>query len=155
MSGSGGIGCAPKTCAQSSTECGLTSDGCGKPLDCGKCAAPLTCGAFAPNKCGCKPKTKAEACGTAFVCGDQSDGCTGTVTCGMCVAPYNCQDFVTPGNDLYNKCGTNCVYSMSGAGTSWCATGHIWECGSITPPGCQSFMLADMKKHTCCPSGPM
>jgi hypothetical protein len=35
--------CMPKTCADKGVECGLASDGCGNPLDCGPCPGSEVC----------------------------------------------------------------------------------------------------------------
>lgn len=44
--------CAPASCAQQGTDCGTVYDGCGGTLDCGSCAAPLSCGVGGrPNVC--------------------------------------------------------------------------------------------------------
>lgn len=37
-------GCVPLTCLEQRRTCGSTDNGCGVPLDCGQCEAPLSCG---------------------------------------------------------------------------------------------------------------
>ena len=68
---------------------GGTCDGClnGKACKVVDDCASMTC---TSNKCVCKPKTMAEACGT-MVCGASvADGCGGTVNCGTCGAGTKC-----------------------------------------------------------------
>lgn len=146
-SGAGGSVCVPKSknevCFKSGLDCGVTTDGCGNPVDCGVCQLPLSCGAISANKCGCKPKTAAEACGTAFKCGEVYDGCTGMVSCGGCGAPYHCSQYTTK-----SFCETNCVYVTKG--TAFCGGDPIWQCGGV-PPGCGQLQNGQV----CCPNGPM
>jgi len=133
-------GCVPKTCTELGANCGPVNDGCGGLVECGKCAAPLSCGGGGtPNVCGsgCKPLTctdlKAE-------CGKQGDGCGGILECGSCVAPATC------GGGGPSKCGTvggdagpcstpktcadygaNCGYVSNGCG-------GVIKCGDCVAP---------------------
>jgi hypothetical protein len=51
-----GAACIPTTCAIAGAACGSVSDDCGGELECGTCAAPLTCGGGGvANACGFNP----------------------------------------------------------------------------------------------------
>ncbi len=95
-SSDGGIaGCIPKPAVIACTTnvCGTAPDGCNGSVNCGVCSAtyPMCqqtkCCKNSSTLC-CKPKTQAQACGTA-VCGSALTGCTdGRVTCGDCPIDY-------------------------------------------------------------------
>ena len=96
-------GCRPtRTCAP--IECGVVGDdGCGKPLDCGGCSEPFSCGLLEPNRCGCIPidaGTKVCPPGDAgFLCGSvtvNNCGTFETFTCGpaTCSGDFECSDNV-------------------------------------------------------------
>ncbi len=88
--------CTPKTCTQLGYSCGPSGDGCadGVTLNCGTCAAPLTCGGGGSvGTCGCTPLSCAAIGAT---CGLNSDGCSGTVNCGTCPAGESCVGGAVP-----------------------------------------------------------
>lgn len=115
-------GCPSSSCTSDPVDvtcagkCGLLTDNCGSPVDCGtsQCVAPAICGAVSPNVCGCIPTTcqaQGQTCGRIL-----DDGCGGTLDCGpcdlgACSALYdgvdhpvftpgaNCQNLVGPPNE--------------------------------------------------------
>src|SRR5690606_12280658 len=83
---------------------------------CGYCQGRQSCGAEAPNVCGCVPGTCAQM---GLDCGVVPDGCGGQVDCGGCGAGTNCG-----GAGLANICGAppagaNAMCSDDG----WCRVG--------------------------------
>jgi hypothetical protein len=76
--------CVPQTCQQQNAQCGSVTDGCNGTLNCGTCAAGLTCQA---NQCQCKPLT----CAQLNVCGSADNGCGGTINCN-CRPGFTCSD---------------------------------------------------------------
>jgi hypothetical protein len=72
--------CVPKTCADRGIACGVSDDGCGAPLNCGKCT-------------GCTPSTCAD------ICADPAKNCSGTYDPAKfaleCAFPTGCSDTVT------------------------------------------------------------
>jgi hypothetical protein len=109
--------CVAKNCSQLGLSCGPASDGCGKPLDCGACASPNTCGGGGVvGVCGC-PKTTCVAQGKQ--CGTAPDGCGGTLSCGACGAGQWCNA---------GQCDTGqCVPQTD---KEFCAA-HGANCGSV------------------------
>jgi hypothetical protein len=75
-------GCTPKTCELLSASCGAPDDGCGEPLDCGECIAPLTCSVI--NQCKCVPDCIGKGCG-------EKDGCDGTCAQGTGCCVHECE----------------------------------------------------------------
>ncbi|MGZ3420153.1 MAG: carboxypeptidase-like regulatory domain-containing protein [Polyangiales bacterium] len=54
--------CTPLTCTDLGLSCGPGADGCGKILDCGTCASPMTCGGGGVvGKCGTPPAPRSRA----------------------------------------------------------------------------------------------
>jgi hypothetical protein len=93
--------CTPLTCTAQGLQCGVTGDGCGNPLDCGSCAAPLTCGGGGQRGvCGepdggvCSPLSCADQ---QIGCGPAGDGCGGTLECGTCTGGQTCGGAGVPG----------------------------------------------------------
>ncbi|MCC6901008.1 MAG: hypothetical protein IT377_18665 [Polyangiaceae bacterium] len=86
----GSWACSPKSCKDLGANCGATSDGCNKVIECGSCASGETCGAAGPNVCGvgaCTPTTCAAA---GAECGLIGDGCGKSLDCGGCPSPKAC-----------------------------------------------------------------
>ncbi len=69
-------------CTDAGAACGEVSvtDTCGEEqfIDCGRCDAPDSCGAFEENQCGCKPRTCDDIDAS---CGKHPDGCDGWIYC--------------------------------------------------------------------------
>ena len=130
----GGCICTPLSCALAGKNCGTIADGCGGTLDCGTCAAPLTCGGRGvANVCAtpCTPTTCAAA---GKNCGSPSNGCGSTLSCGSCTAPQTCG-----GGGTANVCGTGCVPTPCAAQGKNCGTtsdgcGGTLTCGNCTAP---------------------
>jgi hypothetical protein len=130
--------CVPKTCTQLGYTCGPASNGCGGLLDCGKCAAPATCGGGGtPGVCGgnsgCVPKTCVQQ---KIKCGPAGDGCGGLLQCGTCTAPQTCGGAGTPGmcggsNACVPKTCAQLGFTCGPAGDG---CGGLLQCGTCTPP---------------------
>jgi hypothetical protein len=92
--------CVALDCAKQNIGCGPAGDGCGLPLDCGKCKNPGdTCGGGGtPYQCGqtvsCVPLTCKQL---GYNCGPAGDGCGNLLDCGTCVSPQTCGGNGTPG----------------------------------------------------------
>jgi hypothetical protein len=135
--------CTPRTCAQQGLSCGPAGDGCGNVIDCGACAAPLTCGGGGtPGQCGapdagagCAPETCASQ---NVACGPAGDGCGHALDCGVCVAPLTCGGGGAPGRCGSSDAGVRCAPET-------CASQHI-DCGP-TGDGC-----GDLLNCGTCPS---
>ena len=157
-SAAGSSGCMPTTCQAEAKNCGVISDGCGKTLDCGPCAAGSTCGGGGiANVCGkgsCSPQSCASQ---GKDCGLISDGCSWLLQCGTCTAPATCGGGGTP-----NQCG--CVADNAAAckglecGTVLNECGVAVDCGECSAPetcggagkahhcGCQATTCAAQHK---------
>jgi len=106
--GNGSGSCTPRTCAQTSAECGVVADGCGGVTpSCGTCPAGQTCGGGGvPNKCAgpactglclqqmaCTPTTRTKITGTVT-----APGHTDTVTWGTPDPIYGALVYVPNGS---------------------------------------------------------
>ncbi len=131
--GGGGVpnvcGCRPTEAAELCwlhwADCGPLSvtDRCGvaREVDCGPCWDGSTCGALAPNRCGCVPTP----C-PAAACGLIADGCGAERFCGPCPAPGIC------GLAAANVCGclpTTCAALGQGCGEAYDGCGELLDCG--------------------------
>jgi hypothetical protein len=120
--------CVPGTCAAVEAECGVVSDGCGKSIDCGRCAGGEVCGP--DRRCGpkpCQPKTCKEL---GHRCGNASDGCGGEIDCGQCSAPDVCIE------GLYNFClcqAFTCAAMHAQCGELEDGCGGEIDCGECGP----------------------
>ncbi|MGZ3419958.1 MAG: hypothetical protein ACXVEE_18930 [Polyangiales bacterium] len=154
--GDGG-GCVPQDCAKAGANCGPIGDGCGSSIDCGTCAAGLSCGGGGtPSVCGvkyvpadggmlgdggtCIKKTCADYPGVN--CGYLSDGCGDVVNCGTCtVAGEIC------GGIKANECGNpyadggvggckpkTCTDLGFNCGLAGDGCGATIDCGTCTSP---------------------
>jgi hypothetical protein len=116
------------TCQSLGYNCGMDTDKCHNPINCGTCPMGQACGNGGFNKCGstivggdggdagsnCTPAT---TCPTGQNCGYESDGCGGVVDCagaaagdaGACTAPEFC------GGGGFNVCGGNDDLTQDGA----------------------------------------
>jgi hypothetical protein len=143
VTGDGGAGGTPKTCAQTGRQCGPVADGCGGVANCPACTSPEICGGGgAPSMCGganqCTPKTVANC--PANGCGWIADGCGGLVQCGTCTGGAIC------GASTPNVCGTGsgapctgfCLNQVTtcGVGSSTRITGKVYAPNATLPiPG--------------------
>lgn len=95
--GDGASVCRPFTCSELGYDCGMTEDGCGHPIDCGKCSAPDA----APTTCtgSCKPTSVSGPI-----------GCRGNCM-GTCFG--QCNGATTPADGISNCSGT-CNGTCSG-----------------------------------------
>ncbi len=151
--------CTPRTCAAAGATCGPIGDGCGGMLNCGTCAAPLTCGGGGvPSACGtttCRPRTCVEQ---GLSCGPAGDGCGGTLNCGTCPAGMTCG-----GGGTIGVCGApacrpqTCASQMLTCGPAGDGCGNTLDCGACpagttcggggTPGTCGSPMCrADLRR---------
>ena len=127
--------CTRNTCSPQA--CGPVSDGCGATLDCGACAAGLSCqanvcivaggggggggGGCVPTTCGAQGKT----------CGSISDGCGATLACGSCAAGFAC----TAANTCVASCTpTTCAAQGKDCGAIADGCGATLACGNCTAP---------------------
>ncbi len=89
--------CVPETdataCKNKGVECGSTTNRCGGTVNCGGCAAPLSCGGGgAPGKCGCTDEAATTTCTKYGArCGSFLNNCNRYVNCetaayGTCAA---------------------------------------------------------------------
>ena len=124
----GSWACSPKTCKDLKANCGETSNGCDKLVQCGSCPTGENCGAGGPNICGvgtCTPSTCAAA---GAECGLIGDGCGKTLDCGTCASPKACGV-----NSQPNKCGclpTSCAAQGKDCGSIPDECGGTLPCGS-------------------------
>jgi hypothetical protein len=121
-------GCVSKSCTDLGLQCGMASDNCNQPIDCGFCPTGDVCGATAPNQCG----TSAECASYA------SNVCTTYNAC----AP----DVVTYLYGSVSACETRyallCSLVVSEPETTWTPAKQE-ACGSaLVSAGCQAFLLA-------------
>ena len=131
--------CQPTTdCQTAGQECGPLDDGC-HILDCGTCAAPLTCGGGGTGGvCGCTPK----GCRANLDCGMMPDGCGGMLNCGGCSGTNSCG-----GGGTANQCGctpstTTCDGIECGSVTNNCGTSV--SCGSCAATAVCGAQVAHM-----------
>lgn len=120
--------CSPKSCAQLSADCGDTSDGCGKIIQCGSCPSGETCGAGGPNRCGIGTCTPTSCAAQGAECGPIGDGCGSSLDCGSCPAPQACNAGGQP-----NQCGCSpqsCASLGKDCGTVSDGCGGTLSCGS-------------------------
>jgi len=123
----GSWACTPKTCKSLNADCGDTSDGCGKVIQCGSCAAGETCGAAGPDRCGKGTCTPATCAGAGAECGLIGDGCGNTLSCGSCAAPKVCG-----ASGQANTCGcvpATCAALGKDCGTVSDGCGGTLDCG--------------------------
>jgi hypothetical protein len=133
--------CTPLTCADEHLQCGVTGDGCGNTIDCGRCVPPLTCGGGGVR--GVCDEPEGGACTTIGCngrCGPQGDGCGGQIAC-PCPAGTTCG-----GGGVPNQCGVSetstCVpQDCAAAGISCGPAGD--GCGGLVPGGCGPCASAD------------
>ncbi|SEU37552.1 hypothetical protein SAMN05443572_112142 [Myxococcus fulvus] len=120
--------CEPTTCVAQGKNCGVISNGCGSPLDCGTCPSGQACGTGGvPNVCACAPIPEQTAC--SGKCGLVPNGCGSTWNCGGCTSPQSCGGGGTP-----NVCGctpvsqaTACAGKNCGLVSNGC--GGTYSCG--------------------------
>jgi hypothetical protein len=147
--GSGSKTCKPMTCADQGFTCGMNSDGCGNPIDCGTCTAPEYCGGGGYSKCGggpapgpdggfvgaCTPYTCATAPKGPYNCGSTGDGCNNVIDCGTCPATQFC------GGGGFNQCGGSTGLDVEGGvpctPATTCPTGQ--DCGQAAD-GCGALI---------------
>ena len=118
--------CFPHNCKDDGVTCGWVDDGCGAKVQCPhQCTSPDTCeGGGVKNRCGCTPKTQAEACEIiqaypSAKCGPASDTCGGTHQCPVCAysSPYiTCVSGFCSGFTC-NVLGPNPCINMNDGGT--------------------------------------
>jgi hypothetical protein len=146
--------CTPTTCMALGFDCGAAADSCGGLLQCGACAAPMTCGGGGFSKCGLPPGIGADggpisSCtpttcpALGYDCGAAADGCGGLVQCGTCAAPQKC------GAGGFSKCGlppgigpdggpivsctpTTCMTLGYNCGPASDGCGTLLQCGTCT-----------------------
>lgn len=139
---------APATCASLGAECGrLEAD---TPLDCGTCAAGLTCGGGGvPNRCDPGACTPGACTG---LCGQLPDGCGGILSCPDCSSGDTC------GARGPNVCGVGtCTPLACTVGADEAARcgqladgcGGLVQCG--TCPGGQTCRAG--RCESACPAG--
>ncbi len=129
--------CAPRSCAAQGYTCGEEGDGCGAPLDCGRCDAGICGGGGQPGVCGgaCVPAT-CEMLG--FNCGPAGDGCGGRLECGDCGDAGTCG-----GGGLPGRCGTGarcvkrgCADQGISCGPAGDGCGNPLDCGGCDAGTC-------------------
>ena len=134
--------CKARTCAQQNIDCGPAGSGCGSQIDCGTCAAPLTCGGGGvygqcglPDAGACVPETCAKQ---KITCGPAGDGCGGALDCGTCTAPDTCGGGGVSGQCGYPEAGTctpeTCAQQNISCGPAGDGCGGTLNCGACTAP---------------------
>jgi hypothetical protein len=128
--------CKPLSCQDQGLSCGVTGDGCGNPLDCGSCVAPLTCGGGGvrgvcgePDGGACTPS------GCNGKCGPQGDGCGGQIAC-PCPSGTTCGGGGVPNVCGVTEAGTCTPRTCAQAGISCGPAGD--GCGNLVAGGCGS-----------------
>ena len=120
--GNGSKTCKPMSCGDQGFTCGMNSDGCGNPIDCGTCTMPEYCGGGGYSKCGggpvpgpdggivsaCTPYSCATAPMGPYNCGSTGDGCNDVIDCGTCPATQFC------GGGGFNQCGGSTGLDLEG-----------------------------------------
>jgi hypothetical protein len=131
--------CNPVTCQQQNITCGPAGDGCGNLLNCGMCAAPLTCGGGGiAGQCGAPDggSCQAQSCQQqGLSCGQTGDGCGNVLNCGTCTSPAACVAgrCVTP--DSGGGCmPTSCLQQNLSCGQAGDGCGNVLNCGTCTAP---------------------
>ncbi len=115
-----GEDCKPGTTVSCDGRCGSVQR-CGVTIECGGCAAPLTC---KDNACTCVPRTcellKAS-------CGTYEDGCGSTIDCKPCATghcqkdadqTYVCKDTPCVAEEASKTCANKCGKEINNCGTS-------------------------------------
>jgi hypothetical protein len=135
--------CTPRTCAQQSLGCGPAGDGCGNVIQCGPCAAPLTCGGGGiAGQCGSSPPgghCTPQTCASKNVsCGAVSDGCGNLIDCGVCVPPLGCGGGGVAGQCGAPDAGARCMPETCAAQDVECGPaadgcGSLLDCGACPP----------------------
>jgi len=126
--------CTTTTCAAQGIQCGPAGDGCGGELQCGPCAAPLTCGGGGtPGVCGgCTPTTCAAL---GLECGPAGDGCGNTLACGDCRPDATCGGPGMPGVCVPRTCvQRTCAEAGASCGPVADGCGGLLQCGTCAPP---------------------
>jgi hypothetical protein len=130
--------CNPLTCQQLNISCGPAGDGCGGQLNCGTCAAPLTCGGGGvAGQCGTTDAgtCQAQSCQQqGLSCGQTGDGCGNVLNCGTCTSPASCVagKCVTP--DAGGCVPSTCQQQMLSCGQTGDGCGNVLNCGTCTAP---------------------
>jgi len=120
------------------------SDGCGKVIDCGACAAPEVCGGLGVgNQCGCLAKT----CGQLEAsCGAIDDGCQTQLECGTCPAGTECGAGSVPNQCSVPsvQCGKVQGWKVPGKAASVVVSGNTGSSSSwyVYPSGSAASVVA-------------
>lgn len=140
-------GCTGQSCLAQEKNCGVIDDGCGTPIDCGKCSDLDGLDGFActNNVCTCVPKT---TCSDSE-CGIITDDCKNNIDCGDCdpnkgEAPCGTAKYDDNGAPLplsSNMCGGGCLAMTELESGFLCATlypnepthAHYWWCTPYVP----------------------
>lgn len=147
--------CVPQPCANDGVTCGELPDGCGGTAKClHQCAAPDTCGAKSPNKCGCVEYTQAEAdalcvgkcavknkcINNVFSCDGYAGACTLDGPYDVCDGQKTYQTSPTPtGNCL--KCSRTLPYDDCSYNSG---RPFGYTCGGWTTNGLQDYEETDV-----------
>jgi hypothetical protein len=154
--------CEPRACDDGM--CGTLPDGCGRTVDCGKCAGGDLCGLVSANECAdphdlAMPLSHTEAC-DGRECGPAGDGIGGVVECGDCAPGEMCgaagpAQCGRPSNNDADHCPakiTDCASVGASCGLVGNGCGGVLDCDQQA--GCAAGEVCGLEEPFQCASAP-